>query len=183
MVIWSPSFPPQPRAEREGRKEAGRKDVCPRRTHGLNPFGFLLCFNLCGRRHMQRWFCSCGGGSRRAARVHQRSAFSLFLSVFPLGASPARPVHNDYFFGFTMQNCPFFLLTVLQQGQERSCQAKGVRGKKKASCLCRAKLTVTACSAEGLFRYCCCFPSSQHGNGQCNELTASCCKVGSRKAP
>lgn len=98
-------------------------------------------------------------------------------------ASPARPVHNDYFFGFTMQNCPFFLLTVLQRGQERSCQAKGVRGKKKASCLCRAKLTVTACSAEGLFRYCCCFPSSQHGNGQCNELTASCCKVGSRKAP
>lgn len=47
-------------------------------------------------------------------------------------------------FGILMQKiCPSFLPSVLYGGQEPEWQAKGVRGKKKASCLSRAKV----CSA------------------------------------
>lgn len=70
----APGFPP-PRAGTEGRREAGRKESLSQTDTRVQSIWILLCFNLCGRRHMQRWFCSCTGGSRRAARVHRRSAF------------------------------------------------------------------------------------------------------------
>lgn len=97
------------------RKEGGRKEGSLSQTDTqVQSIRILLCFNLCGRRHMQRWFCSCSGGSRRAARCtstqHSGCSFQHFQSLCwecaaaqhqgcwarrAVKASPARPIHND----------------------------------------------------------------------------------------
>jgi len=66
----------------------------------------------------------------------------------------------------------FLLLTVLGGGKEQGWQAKGARGIKKASRLCRAK----ACGAGGFLPgYCCRSPyGAKRGN---NQPTASCLPV------
>lgn len=114
LVERSRMRPASPHLELQ-RKEGGRKEGSLSQTDTrVQSIRILLCFNLCGRRHMQRWFCSCSGGSRRAARCtsaqHSGCSFQHFQSLCwecaaaqhqgcwarrAVKASPARPIHND----------------------------------------------------------------------------------------
>lgn len=103
----APSFPP-PRAEKEGGRKEGSLSQTDTRVQSI---WILLCFNLCGRRHMQRWFCSCSGGSRRAARVHQHSASGPFLSALPiplLGMCSSRAPRLPGKEGCESKSCPSY---------------------------------------------------------------------------